>query len=83
MGIDPSAGKQREVTTADGRKGLVLYVGPIEICFEDRNCYVGAVVMGDEVRFGAVPMEDMDLVISPAAENSSSIPPRRIFLMRW
>lgn len=56
---------QREVTTADGRKQMVPYVGPIEILFENRNCFVGALVLGDEVLLGAVPMEDMDLIISP------------------
>lgn len=57
---------QRELTTADGRKQMVSYVGPIEIFFENRNCFVGALVLGDEVLLGAVPMEDMDLIISPA-----------------
>ncbi len=57
---------QREVTTADGRKQMVPYVGPLEIFFENRNCFVGALVLGDEVLLGAVPMEDMDLIISPA-----------------
>ena len=57
---------EREITTADGRKQIVPYVGPIEVLFENRNCFVGALVMGDEVLLGAVPMEDMDLVISPA-----------------
>ena len=56
---------QREVTTADGRKQMVPYVGPIEILFENRNCFVGALVLGDEVLLGAVPMEDMDIIISP------------------
>ena len=56
----------REVTTADGRKQMVPYVGPVEVLFENRNCYVGALVLGDEVLLGAVPMEDMDLVVSPA-----------------
>jgi clan AA aspartic protease len=56
----------REVTTADGRKQMVPYAGPIEILFENRNCYVGALVLGDDVLLGAVPMEDMDLVISPS-----------------
>jgi clan AA aspartic protease len=56
----------REVTTADGRTQMVPYAGPIEILFENRNCYVGALVLGDEVLLGAVPMEDMDLVISPS-----------------
>ena len=57
---------QREVTTADGRKQMVPYVGPIELLFENRNCFVGALVLGDEVLLGAVPMEDMDLIVSPA-----------------
>ncbi|MBC8548380.1 MAG: clan AA aspartic protease [Candidatus Brocadiales bacterium] len=57
---------KREVTTADGKKQIVPYVGPIEVVFENRNCFVGALVMGDEVLLGAVPMEDMDLIVSPA-----------------
>jgi clan AA aspartic protease len=60
------AGRMRKVSLADGKKQLVPYVGPIEILFENRNCYVGALVIGDEVLLGAVPLEDMDLVISPA-----------------
>ena len=57
---------QREVTTADGRKQMVPYAGPLEIIFENRSCFAGALVLGDEVLLGAVPMEDMDLIISPA-----------------
>jgi len=58
--------RQREVTTADGRRQLVPYMGPVEVIFEDRNCYVGAMVLADQVLLGAVPMEDMDLVVSPS-----------------
>ena len=58
--------EQREVTTADGRKQLVPYVGPVQVKFGNRNCFVGALVMGDEVLLGALPMEDMDLIVSPA-----------------
>jgi hypothetical protein len=43
-----------------------LYVGPIEVRFAERACFTGALVLGDEVLLGAVPMEDMDLVVSPA-----------------
>ena len=57
---------KKEVTTADGRKQLCPYVGPIHIQFQNRECYVGAVVLGDEVLLGAVPMEDMDLVVIPS-----------------
>jgi len=55
----------REVSVADGRRMSVPYVGPIRVGFGKRFCYVGALVLGDEVLLGAVPMEDMDLVVSP------------------
>ncbi len=58
--------RTREVTVADGRRHEVPYVGPIEVTFENRNCYVGALVLGDKVLLGAVPMEGMDLVVSPS-----------------
>ena len=58
---------QKEVTTADGKRCLCPYVGPVRVQFENRECYVGAVVLGDEVLLGAVPMEDMDLVVVPSA----------------
>jgi clan AA aspartic protease len=61
------ATSQKEVTTADGKRLLCPYVGPVRIAFENRECYVGAVVLGDEVLLGAVPMEDMDLVVVPSA----------------
>ena len=57
---------KREVTTTDGKRHMVPYVGPIEIKFENRNCYVGALILGDEVLLGSVPIEDMDLIILPA-----------------
>ena len=55
----------REVSIADG-SASVPYVGPLKVAFEKRFCYVGALVLGDEVLLGAVPMEDMDLVVNPA-----------------
>ena len=58
---------KKEVTTADGKRCLCPYVGPVRIQFENRECYVGAVVLGNEVLLGAVPMEDMDLVVIPSA----------------
>ena len=55
----------KEATLADGSKRLVPYVGPLEIRFKNRIGFVGALVMGDQVLLGAIPMEDMDLVIVP------------------
>ena len=56
---------KKEVTLADGSQKLVPYVGPIEIRFKNRAGFAGALVMGDQVLLGAIPMEDMDLVIIP------------------
>jgi clan AA aspartic protease len=55
----------KEVTFADGSRAVIPYVGPVEVRFKNRVGYVGAVVLGDEVVLGAIPMEDMDLVIIP------------------
>ena len=56
----------REVTVADGSRSSVPYVGPIRLTFGNRFCYVGALVLGDEVLMGAVPLEDLDLVVDPS-----------------
>jgi clan AA aspartic protease len=55
----------RPVTLADGSVTLVPYVGPIEICFKKRVAFGGALVLGNQVLLGAVPMEDMDLIVVP------------------
>jgi clan AA aspartic protease len=56
---------EKEVTLADGSVRQVPYVGPIEIRFKNRVGFAGALVMGDQVLIGAIPMEDMDLVVVP------------------
>jgi hypothetical protein len=35
------------------------------VIFAGRTSFCGALVLGDEVLMGAIPMEDMDLVVSP------------------
>lgn len=65
---------KREVTTVDGKKHLVPYVGPIAITFEGRTCMTGALVLGDGVLLGAIPMEDMDLIVIPALQTISINP---------
>ena len=66
--LDLETESMREVSVADGRNTTVPYVGPIRVAFERRFRYVGALVLGDEVLLGAVPMEDMDLVVDPGRE---------------
>ena len=55
----------KEVTLADGSRKLVPYVGPIELRYRNRVGFTGALVMGDTPLLGAIPMEDMDLVVVP------------------
>ena len=59
---------QREVRTADGNSHLVDYVGPIQVSFLGRTCITGALVLGDEVFLGAIPMEDMGMVVIPSTQ---------------
>lgn len=58
--------KKREVQTSDGKSHLIDYVGPVKISMLGRECITGALVMGNQVLLGAIPMEDMDLIIEPA-----------------
>ncbi len=60
--------EDREVTLADGSSRSVPYVGPIQIRFKNRIGFTGALVMGDQVLFGVIPMEDMDLVVIPRTQ---------------
>ena len=55
----------KEVTLADGSRKLVPYVGPIELLYENRIGFAGALAVGDEPLLGVIPMEDMDLVVVP------------------
>lgn len=58
----------REVTLADGKVLQVQYVSPVRIEMLNRVCVTGALVLGDQVLLGAIPMEDMDLVVEPARQ---------------
>jgi clan AA aspartic protease len=60
-------GKRRTVL-ADGRIVELDVVGPLEIYYLDRYCTTNALLMpGDEEPLlGAIPMEEMDLIVYPA-----------------
>ncbi len=57
---------KREVQTADGKSHQVDYVSPVRISMLNRECVTGALVFGNQVLLGAIPMEDMDLIVEPA-----------------
>ena len=60
--------EERKVTLADGRVEIVDYVAPVKVEAFGRNAVTGALVMGDMVLLGAVPMESMDVLIDPARQ---------------
>ncbi|MCP4755912.1 MAG: clan AA aspartic protease [Proteobacteria bacterium] len=66
--------EKREVFMADGSRVACPYSGPILVQFEDRNCYTGALVFGDEVILGSIPLEDMDLLLHPASQTVTANP---------
>jgi clan AA aspartic protease len=57
---------EREVILADGSRKLVPYVSGVRVETQGRGCVTGALVFGNQVLLGAIPMEDMDLVVHPA-----------------
>ena len=59
--------ERREITIADGSRQMVPYVGPIIVSFANRRCFAGAMVLGEQALLGAIPMEDMDLVVLPGS----------------
>ena len=61
--------EEREVTLADGSLRTVPYVGPVQLRFGNRHGFTGALVLGDQVLCGVIPMEDMDLVVIPGTRS--------------
>jgi clan AA aspartic protease len=55
----------REIRLADGTRKLVRYAAPVKVQMMGRDCVTGAIVMGDTVLLGAVPMEQMDVIVDP------------------
>jgi clan AA aspartic protease len=48
--------QKREVILTNGQSQLVPCVGPLKVEFENRLCFVGAMVRGDQPLLGAIPM---------------------------
>lgn len=61
--------EKREVTLANGQRASVPYSGPVEIRFKKRRGFTGAMIMGDAPLMGAIPLEDMDLVVIPTRQS--------------
>lgn len=63
---------------ADGTTIHLAVVGPVEIRFENRKTNVMAMVLpgNSEVLLGAIPMEDMDVIIDPLKQQLTVHPER-------
>jgi clan AA aspartic protease len=59
--------RKGQAELADGSKISVNVVGPVAVRFKDRATVVYAHVLprNAEPLFGAIPMEDMDLIVNP------------------
>ena len=53
---------------ANGQIEEVPICGPLDIHFSNRETTVRAMVTGNEVLLGAIPMEDMDVLIDPRSQ---------------
>ncbi|MDR0760933.1 MAG: retroviral-like aspartic protease family protein [Treponema sp.] len=58
----------RSAELADGAKQICRVTEPVEIQWKDRDTTCRALVLPDagDVLLGAIPLEDMDLIIDPA-----------------
>lgn len=57
---------EQEAELADGTIKLLDIVGPVDLRFENRSTTVRAMVIpSGEPLLGAIPMEDMDVIIHP------------------
>lgn len=61
--------EKRPVTIADGSVHQVPYVGPVLVDWQGRVSFTGAMVMGNQCLLGAIPMEDMDIMVHPSGRS--------------
>ncbi len=68
--------RTRMAQMADGSLVEVGIVEPVTVRFDNRVTTTTAMVLGDEVLLGAIPMQDMDVMIDPRNERLI-VPPDR------
>ncbi len=56
------------VSLADDSVKFVRKVGPVEIRFKERSGWCHALVMGNQVLVGVLPLETMNLIIVPKTQ---------------
>ncbi|MEH3106633.1 MAG: clan AA aspartic protease [Sphingomonas fennica] len=68
--------RTRVAQMADGSLVEVGIVEPVSVRFDNRQTTTTAMVLGTEVLLGAIPMQDMDVMIDPRNERLI-VPPDR------
>jgi len=60
----------KEATLADGSKHMYKRMEPVRIQWKDRDTFCVATMIpgADEVLLGAIPLQDMDLMVDPKNE---------------
>lgn len=73
--------RTRVAEMADGTLIEVGIVEPVTVRFENRVTTTTAMVLGNEVLLGAIPMQDMDVMIDPRGERLILPPDRPNFAL--
>ena len=62
--------KERPVRLANNRRETVKVAEPVKICWKNRDmvCQPWVVPDSPNILLGAIPLEDMDLIVDPANE---------------
>lgn len=68
LGFDTTEVSTAQITLADGTRRQVPRIAPIEITFANRTYTTEALVLGDEPLMGVLPIEAMDLIVDPRAQ---------------
>jgi hypothetical protein len=63
-------GRLRQVSLANNTKEICKVAGPVEVCWKDRSMTCQPCVLPgmEEILLGAIPLEDMDLIVNPAKQ---------------
>lgn len=73
--------ERRFVEMADGSTREVEVVEPVRVFFENRRTTTTALVIGNEVLLGAIPMQDLDVLIDSRNERLILPPDRPNFAL--
>jgi clan AA aspartic protease len=71
----------KEIRLADGSIENYEFVGPVEVRFKNRRSLCQAIVLphADDILLGAIPMEDMDVMID-VKNQKLILPPERPYI---